>query len=57
MARLLDMNEMERETIISQRLEEMQKLVDKRNLESMLRENRGEGDTVAKAAKRVWMVV
>lgn len=50
--KLLDMNEMERETIISQRLEEMQKLVDKRNLESMLRENRGEGDTVAKAAKR-----
>ncbi|KZT28301.1 plus-3-domain-containing protein [Neolentinus lepideus HHB14362 ss-1] len=53
--RLLSMPEIEREEILAQRLEEMQRNQDKRNLEQMLRAQRNggvESDSVARAAKR-----
>ncbi|TFK52972.1 plus-3-domain-containing protein [Heliocybe sulcata] len=52
---LLSMPEIEREEILAQRLEEMQRIQDKRNLDQMLRAQRNggiESDSVAKAAKR-----
>ncbi|KAF8608542.1 plus-3-domain-containing protein [Ceratobasidium sp. AG-I] len=56
--RLLDMPETEREDILSQRLEEMQRFQDKVNLDKMLKAQKGSpedqmhSDSVAKAAKR-----
>jgi RNA polymerase-associated protein RTF1 len=50
------MPEIEREEVLAQRLEEMQRIQDKRNLDQMLKaqkERSGEGDSVSKAAKRV----
>ena len=49
---------MERESILAQRLEEMQRIADRHNL-SKLMANRGDGagmadDSVAQAAKREW---
>ena len=51
--RLLAMPEIEREDILAQRQDELQRIQDKRNLEQMLRERSGVmDDTVSKAAKR-----
>lgn len=52
--RLLQMPEVEREEILSQRLEEKQQLLDKRLLSQMVQQQRGGGadESVAKAAKR-----
>ncbi|CAE6452650.1 unnamed protein product [Rhizoctonia solani] len=54
--RLLEMPETEREDILSQRMEEMQRFQDKVNLDRMLKAQKGSpdapGDSVAKAAKR-----
>ncbi|KAN0107257.1 hypothetical protein V8E52_010309 [Russula decolorans] len=51
--RLLEMPEIEREGVIAQRLEELQRITDKRNLDQMLKARKdGDGDSVAKAAKR-----
>ncbi|QRV79243.1 hypothetical protein RhiJN_07258 [Ceratobasidium sp. AG-Ba] len=54
--RLLDMPETEREDILAQRLEEMQRFQDKVNLDKMLKAQKGspdaQSDPVAKAAKR-----
>ncbi|KIP10772.1 hypothetical protein PHLGIDRAFT_100587 [Phlebiopsis gigantea 11061_1 CR5-6] len=51
--RLMEMSEIEREDILAQRQEEMQRMQDKRNLDAMLRDRIGGGDeNVAKAAKR-----
>ncbi|KAF8678095.1 RNA polymerase II C-terminal domain phosphoserine binding [Rhizoctonia solani] len=54
--RLLEMPETEREDILSQRMEEMQRFQDKVNLDRMLKAQRGSpdasSDPVAKAAKR-----
>ncbi|ETW77432.1 hypothetical protein HETIRDRAFT_37203 [Heterobasidion irregulare TC 32-1] len=50
---LLSMPEIEREEVLAQRLEEMQRIQDKRNLIQMLKAQKsGDGDTVSKAAKR-----
>jgi RNA polymerase-associated protein RTF1 len=52
---LSQMSEIEREDILSQRLEEMQRIQDKRNLDQMLKAQNGRGaepDSVSKAAKR-----
>jgi hypothetical protein len=47
------MPEIEREEVIAQRLEELQRITDKRNLDQMLKAQKdGDGDSVAKAAKR-----
>ncbi|KAG9114669.1 hypothetical protein FRC07_007628, partial [Ceratobasidium sp. 392] len=55
-SRLLDMPETEREDILAQRLEEMQRFQDKVNLDKMLKAQKGspdgQSDSVAKAAKR-----
>ena len=49
----MEMSEIEREDILAQRQEEMQRMQDKRNLDAMLRDRIGGGDdNVAKAAKR-----
>lgn len=48
----MQMPEIDRENAIAQRLEEMQALQDKRNLDQMLRAQRGESESVSKAAKR-----
>ncbi|KAI0294711.1 hypothetical protein B0F90DRAFT_1820998 [Multifurca ochricompacta] len=51
--RLLEMPEIEREEVLAQRLEELQRITDKRNLDQMLKAQKGgDGDSVAKAAKR-----
>ncbi|KAG8688571.1 hypothetical protein FRC08_011364, partial [Ceratobasidium sp. 394] len=54
--RLLDMPETEREDILAQRLEEMQRFQDKVNLDKMLKAQKGSpdghSDSVSKAAKR-----
>lgn len=47
------MSEIERENILAQRQEEMQRIQDKRNLDQMLRERTGGAEeSVSKAAKR-----
>jgi hypothetical protein len=47
------MPEIEREEVLAQRLEELQRITDKRNLDQMLKAQKdGDGDSVAKAAKR-----
>jgi hypothetical protein len=49
------MPEIEREGVIAQRLEELQRITDKRNLDQMLKAQKdGDGDSVAKAAKRTF---
>ncbi|KAI0922796.1 hypothetical protein AcV5_009677 [Taiwanofungus camphoratus] len=51
--RLMRMSEIEREDILTQRLEEMQRIQDKRNLDQMLKAQSGRGEeSVSKAAKR-----
>ncbi|KAK1220627.1 RNA polymerase-associated protein rtf1 [Marasmius sp. AFHP31] len=52
MNRLLQMSEVEREEILSQRAEERQRIQDKRALQQMVKDQRADGDSVAKAAKR-----
>jgi len=55
--KLMQMAEIEREEILSQRLEEKQRLKDKRMISQMVKEQRGgEGDSVSKAAKRHHMM-
>ncbi|TFY72575.1 hypothetical protein EVG20_g443 [Dentipellis fragilis] len=55
--RLMEMPEIEREEVLAQRLEEMQHIQDKRNLDQMLKAQQGgEGDSVARAAKRQHVV-
>jgi len=54
--RLLAMSEIEREAILAERLEQMQKIQDRRKLQEMLRQQKGasnDADSVAKAAKRI----
>ena len=54
MLRLLAMSEIEREEILAQRQEDLQKLKDKRNLDQMFKAQRGgDPDAVSKAAKRI----
>lgn len=49
----MDMSEIEREDILAQRQEEMQRIQDKRNLDAMLRDRSVAGDeNISKAAKR-----
>ncbi|EGO26839.1 hypothetical protein SERLADRAFT_464355 [Serpula lacrymans var. lacrymans S7.9] len=51
----MQMSEIEREGVLAQRLEEMQRVQDKRNLDQMLKAQKdraGDFDTVSKAAKR-----
>ncbi|KAH8978185.1 plus-3-domain-containing protein [Lactarius akahatsu] len=51
--RLLEMPEIEREEVLAQRLEELQRITDKRNLDQMLKAQKaGDGDSIVKAAKR-----
>jgi RNA polymerase-associated protein RTF1 len=56
--RLLELPEIEREEILAGRLEEMQRLQDQRNLDAMLRVQKGQApdleDSVAKSAKRAF---
>ena len=54
--RLLAMPEFQREDILAQRQEEMQRLTDKRQLEMMVQQQSGRGqgeDNVSSAAKRM----
>ncbi len=49
------MPEIEREEVLAQRLEELQRITDKRNLDQMLKAQKaGDGDSIAKAAKRAF---
>jgi RNA polymerase-associated protein RTF1 len=49
----MQLSEIEREQILSQRLEEKQRLKDKRMISQMVKDQRnGEGESVSKAAKR-----
>jgi hypothetical protein len=51
----MEMNEIEREAILAQRLEEMQRLQDQRSLDQLVRMQRGgmsTEDSIAKSAKR-----
>ncbi|KAI0061235.1 hypothetical protein BV25DRAFT_1917187 [Artomyces pyxidatus] len=51
--RLMELPEIEREEVLAQRLEEMQRIQDKRNLDQMLKAQKGgDGESVSKAAKR-----
>ncbi|KAK7449230.1 RNA polymerase-associated protein rtf1 [Stygiomarasmius scandens] len=50
--RLLEMSEFDREEILAQRMEEVQKIKDKRAISQMVNAQRSELDGVAKAAKR-----
>ena len=52
----MQMSEVEREAILAQRQEEMQRIQDKRNLDQMLKAQRGEGENVSKAAKRMFLL-
>lgn len=50
----MQMSEIEREEILSQRLEEKQRLKDKRMISQMVKDQRsGESESVSKAAKRL----
>lgn len=49
------MSEVERENILAERQEQMQKIQDRRKLQEMIKQQKngsGDGDAVAKAAKR-----
>lgn len=48
----MQMSEVEREAILGERLEEMQRIIDKREVDKMFKEQKGGDDSVAKAAKR-----
>jgi RNA polymerase-associated protein RTF1 len=49
------MPEVEREDILAQRQEELQRIQDKRNLDQMFRDRTGGGEeSVSKAAKSKW---
>jgi hypothetical protein len=50
---------MERESILASRLEEMQRIQDKRNLEALVKAQKGGAtdDSVAKAAKRTFITL
>lgn len=51
----MQMSEIEREETITQRLEEKQRLQDKRLISQMVKEQRsGESESVSKAAKRTY---
>lgn len=53
--RLLGMSEVERENILAERQEQMQKIQDRRKLLEMIKQQKqgpGDADAVAKAAKR-----
>ena len=53
---LMAMSEFEREEILAQRLEQLQRIQDKRNLEKMVKDQSAraaEVDSVSKAAKRL----
>ena len=53
--RLLGMSEIARENILAERLEQMQKIQDRRKLQEMIKQQKnasGDADAVAKAAKR-----
>lgn len=53
--RLLGMSEIERENILAERLEQMQKIQDRRKLQEMIKQQKNgsaDADAVAKAAKR-----
>lgn len=55
----MEMSEIEREDILAQRLEEMQRIQDKRNLDQMLKAQSGRSkangdESVSKAAKRMF---
>ncbi|KAF9269503.1 plus-3-domain-containing protein [Marasmius fiardii PR-910] len=52
MNRLMQMSEVEREEILSQRAEEMQRIQDKKALQQMIKDQRADGESVSKAAKR-----
>ena len=53
--RLMQLPEIEREKILGERMEEHQRIVDKRNLDQMLKDQTkgGDSDNVSKAAKRL----
>ena len=53
-SRLMEMPEIEREELLASRLEEMQRIQDKRNLDQMLQAQKSgaDPDSVSKAAKR-----
>lgn len=52
----MQMPEIEREEILSQRLEEKQRLKDKRIISQMVKDQRGgESESVSKAAKRLFI--
>jgi RNA polymerase-associated protein RTF1 len=56
----MQMSEIEREDTLAQRLEEMQRIQDKRNLDQMLKDQGARGgdpDSVSKAAKRLFPCV
>lgn len=59
----MKMSEIDREDILAQRLEEMQRILDKRSVDQMLKEqnqnshNHADGDSVSKAAKRTWSIL
>lgn len=49
----MQMSEVEREDVLAQRQEEMQRIQDKRNLDQMFRDRTGNGEeNISKAAKR-----
>lgn len=49
----MGMSEIDREAILGERLEEMQRIIDKREVDKMFKEQKGGDDNVAKAAKRL----
>jgi hypothetical protein len=51
------MPEIEREELLAQRQEELQRITDKRNLDQMLKAQKaGDGDSISKAAKRASII-
>jgi hypothetical protein len=57
----MQLPEIEREKILGERMEEHQRLVDKRNLDQLIKDRTkgGDADSVSKAAKRLlfWILV
>ncbi|KAI0327490.1 plus-3-domain-containing protein [Cubamyces sp. BRFM 1775] len=59
-ARLMEMSEIDREAVLAQRQEEMQRYTDKRQLDHMLKMQSGRGsadESVSKAAKRAPLII
>ena len=52
----MQLSEIEREAVLAGRLEEMQRIQDKRNLDQMLKMQREDGEAVSKAAKRTFLI-